>query len=68
MADYEPGPPYEVIFPAEETTASFNIFIIDDDEYENDEIFNLFINRSKCRDTDEELIPVTIVDNDYDCK
>ena len=41
--DYEPGP-YDVIIPAEMTSALFNITITNDDIYEGNETFNLVVN------------------------
>ena len=43
--DYEPGP-YNVIIPAEMTSALFNITITNDDINEGNETFNLVVNVS----------------------
>ena len=43
--DYTSGP-YTVTIPAEQTTATFNVSITDDDTFEGNEIFMLTINSS----------------------
>ena len=43
--DYDSGP-YNILFPAGETSVIFNVMIKDDDLFENDETFNLTINPS----------------------
>ena len=67
--DYTSGP-YTVTFPAEQTTATFNIPINDDDIVEGDKNFTLTINSSSLPDnvtrgTTGEAT-VTIVNDD--CK
>ena len=41
--DYEPGP-YTVVFTAGMTSAVFNVSIYNDDNYENNETFDVLIN------------------------
>ena len=44
-SDYYPGP-YNVTFPAGETTMSFNVSVIDDNIVERNEIFTLSIDNN----------------------
>ena len=65
--DYDSGP-YSVTFVTEETSASFDVPITDDDILENDENFKLSINSTSLpKDVtvgDPSDISVTILDND----
>ena len=51
-SDYHPGP-YNITFPAGETTVSFNISIIDDNIVEGNEVFTLSI--------DNNALPISVV-------
>ena len=65
--DYGSGP-YSVIIPAGQVDVSFNITIIDDNIFEEEEKFNLTINTSALPNNvaigDLDHTTVTIVDND----
>ena len=65
--DYGSGP-YSVIIPAGKVDVSFNITIIDDNIFEEEEKFNLTINTSALPNNvaigDLDRTTVTIVDND----
>ena len=69
--DYDSGP-YNVTFSAMETRILFNISIIDDDESEDNETFNLIIDESSLSKgvtvgmTSQAT--VTIVNDDCECK
>ena len=68
--DYDPGP-YIVKFPANYTSAPFNVTIITDMILESNKIFNVIINSSSLRKpcsrvniSDPYLATVTIVNDD----
>jgi len=67
--DYDVGP-YNVTFPAGDTTVSFNVTIIDDRILESDETFQLSINTEKLPDnvTINDPINITVNIVDDDCK
>ena len=69
--DYTSGP-YLVTFPAEQTTATFNVPITDELILEGNETFMLTINSSSLPDgVSHEILgeaSVTIVDNDRKLK
>ena len=65
--DYEPGP-FSAIIPSGEINVPFNIPIIDDNIFEGNESFSLYINLFSSPSTvllqPDCMLMITIVDND----